>query len=144
MVAEGAFLEWAEVHEHAYGTPREAILQSLAAGRDVLFDIDWQGAQAIAKAAPLDTVRVFILPPSIADLSKRLHTRAQDSDAVIERRLARARGEIAHWNEYDYVVVNDDLDQAYAELSLIYRAERLRRTRNLWVESFVGALLSED
>jgi len=143
MVAEGAFLEWAEVHEHAYGSPRAPVMRELEEGRDVLFDIDWQGAQAIERAAPEDTVRVFILPPSIADLARRLHTRAHDSEAVISRRLSRSRGEIAHWVEYDYVIVNDDFDLAYAALSSIYRAERLRRVRNLWIESLVSGLLAE-
>jgi len=143
MVAEGAFLEWAEVHEHAYGSPRAPVMRELEEGRDVLFDIDWQGAQAIERAAPEDTVRVFILPPSIADLARRLHTRAHDSEAVISRRLSRSRGEIAHWIEYDYVIVNDDFDLAYAALSSIYRAERLRRVRNLWIESLVSGLLAE-
>ncbi len=143
MVSGGAFLEWADVHEHCYGSPKEPVFRHLAEGRDVLFDIDWQGAQAIALAAPTDTVRVFILPPSMADLAKRLHTRAQDSEPVIERRLGRARGEISHWDEYDYVIVNDDMEQAYAELTAIYRAERLRRPRNLWIEPMVSALLAE-
>lgn len=143
MVSDGAFLEWAEVHEHCYGSLKRPVFDHLSTGRDVLFDIDWQGAQAIAMAAPADTVRVFILPPSMADLAKRLHTRAQDSQAVIERRLGRARGEISHWGEYDYVIVNDDIDQAYAELTAIYRTERLRQSRNLWIEPMVNALLAE-
>ncbi len=143
MVSEDAFLEWAEVHEHCYGSLKDPVFRHLAEGRDVLFDIDWQGAQAIAMKAPTDTVRVFILPPSMADLAKRLHTRAQDSEAVIERRLGRARGEISHWGEYDYVIVNDDMDQAYTELTAIYRAERLRQPRNHWIEPMVSALLAE-
>jgi guanylate kinase len=143
MIAEDAFLEWAEVHEHLYGSPREPVMRSLQDGRDVLFDIDWQGAKAIAAAAPADTVTVFILPPSMADLERRLHGRAQDSADVIGRRLGRARGEIAHWPEYDYVIVNDDFERAYAELSVIYQAERLRRTRNLWIAAKVDALLEE-
>jgi len=143
MAATGAFLEWAEVHEHAYGSPRGPVDAHIDAGRDVLFDIDWQGAQAIARAAPEDTVRVFILPPTMADLARRLHTRAQDAEDVIARRLGRARGEIAHWTEYDYVIVNDDFDQAYARLAALYRAERLRRARNLWIGGMVDALLAE-
>lgn len=139
----GAFLEWAQVHEHAYGTPRAPVMSHLEEGRDVLFDIDWQGAQAIAWALPEDTVRVFILPPTIADLARRLHSRASDSEAVIARRLGRARGEIQHWIEYDYVIVNDDLDRAYVWLESIYHAERLRRARNLWIEPMVVALLDE-
>jgi guanylate kinase len=144
MVAEGAFLEWAEVHEHAYGSPRAPVMDRLEEGRDVLFDIDWQGAQAIARAAPEDTVRIFILPPSMADLARRLHTRAQDAEDVIARRMSRARGEIAHWVEYDYVIVNDDFESAYARLALIYQAERLRRFRNSWVTPMVETLLTES
>ena len=143
MTADGAFLEWAEVHEHAYGTPRAPILNHLQAGRDVLLDIDWQGAQAVADFDPQDAVRVFILPPSMADLAKRLHTRAQDPEDVIARRLGRARGEIAHWEEYDYVIVNDDFEKAYADLAVVYRAERLKRARNAWLRPTVEALLAE-
>ncbi|MDB5482274.1 MAG: guanylate kinase [Caulobacteraceae bacterium] len=143
MVADGAFLEWAEVHEHAYGSPRAPVMRLLEDGRDVLFDIDWQGAQAIQRVAPEDTVTVFILPPTIGDLAKRLHTRAQDAEDVIDRRLGRARGEIEHWVDYDYVIVNDDFDLAYAKLASIYHAERLRRERNLWIEPLVARLLAE-
>jgi len=143
MVADDAFLEWADVHEYRYGTPREAVAAVLADGKDVLFDIDWQGAAAIAAAAPAETVRVFVLPPTMADLARRLHDRAQDDEDVIRRRLARAYGEIAHWSEYDYVIVNDDLERAYAELAAIYRVERLRRARNSWLGGFVERLLAE-
>jgi guanylate kinase len=143
MVAEGAFLEWAEVHEHAYGSPRAPVMRRLDDGRDVLFDIDWQGAQAIKRQAPDDAVTVFILPPTIADLAKRLHTRAQDAEDVILRRLGRARGEIEHWVDYDYVIINDDFELAYARLASIYHAERLRRARNLWIGPFVAGLLAE-
>jgi len=143
MVADGAFLEWAEVHEHAYGSPRARVMRLLEEGCDVLFDIDWQGAQAIERQAPDDTVTVFILPPTIADLAKRLHTRAQDAEDVIARRLGRARGEIEHWVDYDYVIVNDDFDLAYARLASIYHAERLRRSRNLWIEPLITGLLNE-
>lgn len=143
MVADDAFLEWAEVHEHAYGTPRSPVMAALEAGRDVLFDIDWQGADAIAGALPEDTTRVFILPPSMADLAKRLRTRAQDAEDVIARRLGRAKGEIQHWTDYDYVIVNDDFETAYTQLAAIYRAERSRRARNLWLAPFVLGLLSE-
>lgn len=139
-VAAAQFLEWAEVHEHLYGTPRAPVESHLAAGRDVLFDIDWQGAAAIYEAMPKDTVRLFILPPSLEALSKRLHGRAQDSGDVIARRLARARDEIGHWSDYDYVIVNDDFDHAYAAIEDIYCAERQRRTRNPWLADFVGRL----
>ncbi|HVY32831.1 MAG TPA: guanylate kinase [Caulobacteraceae bacterium] len=144
MARDGAFLESAEVHEHRYGSPRAPIMQALASGHDVLFDIDWQGAEAIAAAAPADVVRVFILPPSMADLSRRLYARAQDHRDVIERRLGRAKGEIAHWADYDYVIVNDDFDLAYAELAHIYHAERLKPARNPGLTGFVEGLLAED
>lgn len=143
LVDRDAFLEWAHVHENRYGTPKQEVMGRVGAGRDVLFDIDWQGAQQIAKNAPSDVVRVFILPPSMADLSKRLHARAQDREDVIQRRLGRAYDEIAHWNEYDYVLINEDLDATYAELEAIYLAERLRRVRNLGMDRFVQTLLEE-
>lgn len=143
MVEADAFLEWAEVHEHRYGSPKAPVEARLAAGADVLFDIDWQGAMAIASAAEGDVARVFILPPTMADLGRRLHARAQDAEDVIQRRLGRAYGEIAMWGEYDYVILNDDFDQAYADLVHIYHAERLRRARNPWLKPFVQALLDE-
>jgi guanylate kinase len=143
MVARGEFLEWAEVHDHRYGSPRAPIMAALEAGKDVLFDIDWQGADQIAAAASGDTVRVFILPPSMADLSRRLHARAQDREAVIQSRLARAYGEIEQAANYDYVIVNEDFDRAYADLAHIYHAERLRRGRNPWTEALAGRLLGE-
>ena len=143
MVDENAFMEWAEVHEHRYGTPGVPVVLAVSAGQDVLFDIDWQGAAAIAAAAPEEVVRVFILPPSMADLARRLHARAQDAEDVIERRLKRAYGEIEHWTEYDYVIVNEDFDAAYAELAHIYRAERLKRVRNPGLAPFVTGLLAE-
>jgi guanylate kinase len=143
MARDEAFLEHALVHEHRYGTPRAPVEKVLAEGRDVLFDIDWQGAMSIAVSAPADVVRVFILPPSMAELSRRLHHRAQDREDVIQRRLERAAGEIRYWPEYDYVLVNEDFERAYAELDHIYQAERLRRGRNPWIGSFVQRLLDE-
>jgi guanylate kinase len=143
MVRADAFLEWANVHEHRYGTPKAPVEAAVAAGHDVLFDIDWQGAMSIAQSAPGDVVRVFILPPSMADLARRLHVRAQDAEDVIERRLQRAFGEIAMWGEYDYVILNDDFDLAYADLAHIYHAERLRRHRNPWLKPFVQKLQDE-
>lgn len=142
MLAENAFLEWAEVHEHRYGTPRAAVDRALAEGRDVLFDIDWQGARAIASAAGADVVRVFILPPSLADLKARLEGRAQDAEEVIRRRIARAPGEIEKWEEYDYVLLNADFERTYQDLAAIYRAERLRTRRNVWLGPFVDRLIS--
>ena len=143
LIKDDAFLEWAEVHEHRYGSPKAPVLAAIEAGNDVLFDIDWQGAMSIAAQAPGDVVRVFILPPSMADLSRRLHARAQDAEDVIQRRLARAYGEIAMWGEYDYVILNDDFDAAYAELAHIYRAERAKRARNPWLKGFVQGLLEQ-
>lgn len=139
----GAFLEWAHVHEHRYGTLRDEALGRIEAGRDVLFDIDWQGARQIAANAPDDVVRIFILPPSMKDLSRRLHARAQDREDVIQRRLGRAFDEIPHWDEYDYVLVNDDLEATYVELEAIYRAETLKRRRSMALEGFVAKLMDE-
>jgi guanylate kinase len=144
MVRDEAFLEFADVHEHRYGTPRAPVDEALEAGRDVLFDIDWQGAMTIAAGMPGDVVRVFILPPTMAELSRRLHARAQDADDVIQRRLGRAHGEIRMWAEYDYVLVNDEIDRAYAQLVHIYQAERLKRGRNLWIAPLVQQLLEES
>ena len=140
-VARGELLEWAEVHDNRYGTPRGPVLATLDVGRDVLFDIDWQGAASVAAQAQADVVRVFILPPTMVDLRRRLVARAQDGAEVIARRLERAPGEIARWDEYDYVLVNDDFDQAYADLAHIYHAERLKRARNPWLGGFVDHLL---
>ena len=143
MVEDDAFLEWANVHEHRYGSPRAPVMAALEAGRDVLFDIDWQGAAQIAEKAPDDVVRVFILPPTMAELSRRLHARAQDHEDVIQRRLGRAYGEIERAVDYDYVIVNDDYDRAFADLAHIYHAERLKRLRNPGLKSFVQGLLDE-
>ena len=143
MIDAGEFLEWAEVHEHCYGTPKAPVDAALAAGQDVIFDIDWQGARAVTASAPDDVARVFILPPSMTDLSRRLHARAQDAEDVIARRLGRAKGEIAMWGDYDYVILNQDFDLAYAELAHIYHAERLRRVRNPWLAPFVADLIEQ-
>ena len=143
MIAAGDFLEWAEVHEHRYGTPRAAVEALLAEGRDVLFDIDWQGAEQIREAMRDDLVGVFILPPSMDVLASRLKGRASDAADVIERRLGRAKGEIAKWDQYDYVIVNGEFDRAYAELVHIYHAERMRRVRNPGIGRVVAGLLAE-
>jgi len=140
---QGAFLEWAHVHENRYGTLRDEVMGRIEAGRDVLFDIDWQGAQKIAEAAVADVVRVFILPPSMTELSDRLHSRNQDHEDVIQRRLGRAQGEISHWAEYDYVLVNEDLNATYACLRSIYMAETQKRRRHPWLGTFVDRLLDE-
>jgi guanylate kinase len=116
---------------------------ALAAGKDVLFDIDWQGAKSIAEKMPNDSVRVFVLPPSWSDLSRRLHARAQDSEEIINLRLERGRDEITHWGEYDYVIVNKNFDRAYADLGHIYRAERMKPGRNPWLPEFVKGLAEE-
>jgi guanylate kinase len=143
MATGDEFLEWAHVHGHRYGTPRQPVTAALDAGGDVLFDIDWQGAEQVADKLPQDSVRVFILPPSMRELARRLHARAQDSKKVIEGRLERAYGEIAQWRAYDYVIVNVDYDHAYADLAHIYHAERLKRDRQAWAEPFVESLLAE-
>jgi len=136
-----ALLEWAEVHGNFYGTPREAVENAMAEGRDMLFDIDWQGAQQLQEKMSADVVSIFILPPSMEELRARLHRRAEDTDDVIEQRLANARSEIEHWREYDYVVVNDDLDRAYSAVRAIVQAERLRRDRRPGLFDFVKGLL---
>lgn len=138
-----ALLEWAEVHGNFYGTPRESVEAAMAEGRDMLFDIDWQGALQLQEKMRGDVVSIFILPPSMAELKARLHRRAEDSEEVIETRLANAKAEIEHWHEYDYVVVNDDLERAYGAVKSIVEAERLRRDRRPGLFDFVSALLAE-
>jgi guanylate kinase len=140
MVRGGALLEWAEVFGHRYGTPRRPVERALAAGRDVLFDIDWQGTQQLRERAPNDLVSVFVLPPSVRELERRLHRRAQDADATIKRRMAEAAEEMSHWAEYDYVVVNCHLARAFAEVRAILAAERLRRERRTGLSAFVRRL----
>jgi len=127
MTKRDELLEWATVFDNRYGTPRAPVEGALSAGQDVLFDIDWQGTQQLREKARADVVSVFILPPSAADLEKRLHTRAQDSDAVIRGRMSRATHELSHWAEYDYIVINHDIDEAFAEVQSILKAERLKR-----------------
>ncbi len=143
LIEQDALLEWADVHGARYGSPRFPIEQALEGGEDVLFDIDWQGAKSIADKAPADTVRVFVLPPSMGELRRRLYARAQDKPEVIERRIRNARAEIEKTGLYDYVIVNDDFDRSYAELAHIYHAERSRRGRNLWIGDYVQGLLAE-
>ncbi len=143
MAQRDEFLEWANVHGYRYGTPRAPVVAALEAGKDVLFDIDWQGAEQIAGNMPDDAVRIFVLPPSMHELARRLYARAQDSRKVIEGRLERAYGEIAQWKAYDYVIVNVDYDHAYADMAHIYHAERLKRDRQTWAEPFVEQLLAE-
>jgi guanylate kinase len=140
MVRNGELLEWAEVFGNRYGTPRAPVEEALAAGRDVLFDLDWQGTQQMREKARGDLVSVFVLPPSARELERRLHTRAQDSDEVIRGRMAKASGEISHWAEYDYVIVNRDINQAFGELQAILAAERLKRERQTGLSDVVRAV----
>ncbi len=141
MVREGAFLEHATVFGNRYGTPKAAVEKMLAQGRDVLFDIDWQGAQQLAQKAKDDLVRVFILPPSREELERRLSERAQDSPAVVAIRMAEADNEISRWSEYDYVIINDDVQKAQAQLEAIVAAERLNRQRQTGLVDFVRRLM---
>jgi guanylate kinase len=140
MVKRGELLEWATVFDYRYGTPRAPVEAALSAGQDVLFDIDWQGTQQLREKARDDVVSVFILPPSVADLEKRLHSRAQDSTDVIRRRMSRASHEMSHWAEYDYIVINHDVDAAFAEVQSILKAERLKRERRSGLTTFVREL----
>ncbi|MBN8905190.1 MAG: hypothetical protein J0H99_00875, partial [Rhodospirillales bacterium] len=141
MAASGELLEHAEVFGRAYGTPRAPVLAALEAGRDVLFDIDWQGTQQLKEKARDDLVSIFILPPSHEELERRLRARAQDSDDVVAGRMAKAADEISHWPEYDYVIVNTSLDKALADIQAILNAERLRRTRQTGISEFVSRLV---
>lgn len=136
-------LEWAEVHGNLYGTPREPVEKSLAAGRDVLFDIDWQGTQQLCQKMRNDVVSVFVLPPSATELKSRLERRAEDTDETIARRLRNAAEEIPHWTEYDYVLVNRDLDKSFSRLRAILTAERLKRVHTRDLDAFVVKLLSD-
>ena len=143
MVKGDELLEWATVFDNRYGTPRAPVEAALSAGQDVLFDIDWQGTQQLREKARADVVSVFILPPSAADLEKRLHSRAQDSDEVIRKRMSRASHEMSHWAEYDYIVINHDIDEAFAEVQSILKAERLKRERRIGLVGFVRNLQSQ-
>jgi guanylate kinase len=140
MVKNDELLEWATVFDNRYGTPRAPVEAALSSGSDVLFDIDWQGTQQLREKARADVVSVFILPPSAADLEKRLHTRAQDSDEVIRGRMSRATHELSHWAEYDYIVINYDVEEAFAEVQSILQAERLKRERRTGLTAFVRDL----
>jgi guanylate kinase len=143
MRDRGEFLEWAVVFGNYYGTPRKPVEQALAAGRDVLYDVDWQGAQSLRDDSPDDVVTVFILPPSGKALERRLTERAQDAPEVVETRMREASNEIQHWGEYDYVVINHEIDQALAALRAILAAERLRASRLTGLKDFVQNLLAE-
>lgn len=143
MRSSGDLLESAEVHGNSYGTPRQPVEEALAGGRDVLFDIDWQGTQQIARSMRDELVSVFILPPDMRELRARLERRAEDQPDVIARRLAAGRDEIKHWGEYDYVLVNDDLNQSTQSVRTILMAERLRRSRQTGMAGFVTRLLAD-
>jgi guanylate kinase len=143
LARSGELLEFAEVFGNFYGTPRKPVEKALKQGRDVLFDIDWQGTQQLDEKLPQDLVSVFVLPPSIPELERRLHTRAQDDDKVIRARMAKAGGEMTHWAEYDYVVVNRDFDRAFSEVRAILAAERLKRERQTGLSAFVRGLQSK-
>ncbi|MFZ1182214.1 MAG: guanylate kinase [Pseudolabrys sp.] len=140
MVDSDELLEWAEVFDNYYGTPKKPVMEALATGRDVLFDIDWQGTQQLREKARADLVSVFVLPPSIPELERRLRTRARDDYETIHRRMAKAADEMSHWAEYDYVVINRDLEQAFADVAAILAAERLKRERQSGLSDFVRGL----
>jgi guanylate kinase len=142
MVRGGELLEWASVFGNKYGTPRKPVEDALTRGRDVLFDIDWQGTQQLREKARNDLVSVFVLPPSIPELDRRLRTRAQDADDIIRTRMAKAADEMSHWAEYDYVVINRDLDRAFLDVRAILAAERLKRERQTGLSAFVRGLQS--
>ncbi|MBU1213413.1 MAG: guanylate kinase [Alphaproteobacteria bacterium] len=140
MREAGELLEWAEVFGNFYGTPRDRVEAALAAGQDMLFDVDWQGARALARVLPDDVVRVFVLPPSANALENRLMARNQDSAEVVAKRMAQASSEISHWDEYDYVIVNDDVERSLSQLQSVLAAERLKRVRRSGLAQFVAEL----
>jgi guanylate kinase len=142
MIAAGDFVEWAPVFGHRYGTPKAPVKAALKDGRDILFDIDWQGTQQLHSAMGEDLVRIFLLPPTMDELERRLHARGTDSDEVIAERMERAAGEISHWAEYDYVLVNGDTEECLAEVRAIIDAERLKRSRQAGLVTFVRDLVS--
>lgn len=144
VVAEGGMLEHAKVFDHHYGTPRAPVESALATGRDVLFDIDWQGTQQLAHNARSDLASVFVLPPSMEELERRLHNRAQDSAEVVRRRMAKAGDEMSHWREYDYIIVNRDLDESVSRVQAILAAERMKRDRQLALDAFVNGLRGQS
>jgi guanylate kinase len=141
MVEDGEFAEWAYVFDHRYGSPKEPIKDALKVGHDILFDIDWQGTQQLRGAFGTDLVRIFILPPSMEELERRLRSRGTDSEAVIQSRMTRAASEIGHWGEYDYVLINQDMDECLAEVQSIIAAERMRRDRRPYLFDFVRRLV---
>jgi len=143
MVKQGELLEWAQVFGNRYGTPRVPVEDALANGHDVLFDIDWQGTQQLRDKAAPDLVSIFVLPPSMSDLEQRLRRRAQDPDDVIRARMATAADEMSHWAEYNYIVINTDIDRAFNEVQTILAAERLKRERQTGLSDFVRRLQAQ-
>jgi guanylate kinase len=141
LIDSGEFVEWAPVFGFRYGTPKAPVKSALREGRDILFDIDWQGTQQLHSAMGEDLVRIFILPPSMAELERRLHSRGTDAEEVIADRMQRSTGEISHWAEYDYVLINHDMDACLAEVQTIVAAERLKRSRQIGLVSFVRELI---
>ncbi|MFL6726236.1 MAG: guanylate kinase [Sphingomicrobium sp.] len=141
MVENGDFAEWAFVFDHRYGSPKEPIKEALKIGHDILFDIDWQGTQQLRGAFGTDLVRIFVLPPSMQELERRLRSRGTDNEDVIESRMRRAASEIGHWGEYDYVLINEDMDECLGEVRTIIEAERLRRDRRPYLFDFVRRLV---
>lgn len=144
LAQKGELLEHAEVFGNCYGTPASFVESHISKGRDVLFDIDWQGTRQLAEKRRADLVSIFILPPSMEELKRRLHARAQDSDAVVDGRMSKAASEISHWEEYDYVLVNEDLDATLARIETIVAAEKLRRIRQSWLQDFVTKLVKSS
>lgn len=140
MVAGGEFLEHAQVFDNYYGTPKAPVEDALQAGHDVLFDVDWQGTQQLAESAPKDLVRIFILPPSHDELERRLRSRAQDPEDVIQKRMAKAADEMSHYFEYDYIIVNEVIEDSVAQVTAILSAERLKRERQIGMRDFVTEL----
>jgi guanylate kinase len=143
MIMNDELLEWANVFGNLYGTPRVPVERALAAGHDVLFDIDWQGTQQLREKARGDMASIFVLPPSVAELERRLRARALDDEGVIKGRMAKASDELSHWAEYDYVVVNDDMEESFTRIYAILAVERLKRERQSWISSYVRRLQSD-
>lgn len=144
MVAENGFLEHATVFENSYGTPKDPVEEALSNGKDVLFDVDWQGTQQLRHSAGNDLVSIFILPPSHDELERRLYTRAQDSEEVVKKRMSKAASEMSHWDVYDYVIVNEIVDESVAAVRDILSVERRRRERQVWLPDFVTKLCEDD
>ncbi len=142
-VEEGGLLEWAHVFGNQYGTPRKQVEDTLEQGRDVMFDIDWQGTQQLHEKAGQDLVRVFILPPSVSALEERLHKRGQDDQQVVKKRMSEAANQISHWAEYDYVIINENLEKSFEELQIILQAERLKRERRIGLSTFVRNMVQK-